>query len=67
MRALFITEFGDLGGFGVCGVVFPQPDVGVKVVSELGKKGEGSAGLVDGDGGGAGRVDTDADDRFGVE
>ena len=60
-------EGGDLGGFGVAGVVLPEPGVGVRVLLELLVEGERLAGAVDGERGRAGRVDADADDGGGIE
>lgn len=66
-EALLSGEAGDVGGFLVCGVVFPEPGEGVWVVGELWMEGEGRALAIDGDGGGAGGIDADSDDAFGAE
>ncbi len=60
-------EGGDFGGFGVGGVVAPEPDVGGEVIFESGEEGEGGVVGVDGDDGAAGGIDADGDDVGGVE
>ena len=62
LGALFGREGGDRGGFLVGGVVFPEPDVGIKIVGELRRERERSAVGIDRDRRAPGRIDTDADD-----
>jgi len=45
-----VGEGGDFGGFGVGGVVLPEPGVGVGVVLELFGEAQGGALGIDGDG-----------------
>ena len=61
------AELGNLGGFSITGVVFPEPDHGVEVVFKLRQEAERGAAAVHGDGGGASGVDADADDLGGIE
>jgi hypothetical protein len=65
--AHLVGQFRDLGSLGMGGVVLPQPDHGVQVVLEFGKKTERRSLAIDRDGGGAGGVDTDTDHLGGLK
>ncbi len=67
LGVVLLGEGCNFGGFGVAGVVFPEPSVGVWVVGEFGERAQGCAIFCDGQGGGTCGIDADADDFVGFE
>ncbi len=61
LRPDLAGEGSDARGLVVCGVVFPEPDMGVEVLRELRLQGQRSALRVHRDGSAPGRIDPESD------
>ncbi len=66
-RAVFSRRLGDLGRFGMAGVILPEPGLGGQVVREARPHRQGRASMVDRHGRRARRVDADPDEAVGSE